>query len=280
MSLKEFTKYGGAAESLSRAIRQNKVSHAYIIEGDRLTDKPGFGKAFAQAICCTIKPGEGCGVCRTCRGIEQEFYEDFYSVAADGRSVRDAAIDALQRDLLNSPVGEAGRNIALIQDADTMTPRAMNHLLKTLEEPAPGTVILLLSENSEKLLPTIRSRCLKVRLQAPPAAGPQADKAMELLQDTLNGTVFTVIAKKIDQDVKSAQEAALLLEALEQIAERRLQAYFLPYGGQTSTLLSLETARALIPLLEEAKRAVESNINYKYTLKDLFLRIGSGGIKW
>ena len=65
---------------------------------------------------------------------------------------------------MNVPSAEGGRNIAILEDADTMTVRAQNRFLKTLEEPQPGTVIMLLSENSRMLLPTIRSRCVRVRV--------------------------------------------------------------------------------------------------------------------
>ena len=78
-------------------------------------------------------------------------HEDIFYVRKDGNSIKDENMSALQERLKNKPLGE--RNIAIVEDADTMTLRAQNRILKTLEEPPSGTVIILLSENTE-------SRCV------------------------------------------------------------------------------------------------------------------------
>ena len=79
------------------------------------------------------------------------------------------------------------RNIAVIKDADTLTVRAQNRLLKTLEEPFEGTVIMLLSENRENLLDTIKSRCIMYRLEDTEKAPEEmpGGKAAELLFQAL-----------------------------------------------------------------------------------------------
>ena len=79
-------------------------------------------------------------------------------------SVKDEQISKLQAELQKKPLGE--RNLAVIKDADTMTKRAQNRILKTLEEPYEGTVIFLLSENRENIIDTVKSRCVIYRLES------------------------------------------------------------------------------------------------------------------
>ena len=75
---------------------------------------------------------------------------------------QDEQISKVQSDIKKKPMEE--RHMVVIQDADTMTLRAQNRLLKTLEEPFEGTVMILLSENRENLLETIKSRCVLYRI--------------------------------------------------------------------------------------------------------------------
>ena len=197
MGLRAYGKYGDAGDKLSQAIRTGRISHAYIIEGDHNVDKLGFAMEFVKALLCPEDPGEGCGLCSTCRRVENGNYEDLYLVQPDRDdkkatlSIKDADIEELQANLKMKPTG-GDRNIAIIDGCDGMTPRAQNRFLKTLEEPAPGTVILLLSENMENLLPTIRSRCVHYRLNTPADAGglPMLQLAWDLLDMDSRYVIF------------------------------------------------------------------------------------------
>lgn len=115
---------------IRQSIRDGKVSHAYLIEGDTCVDKVDFAKDFLKAVSCKVKPGEGCDICADCRKIDHDNCEDLYFVASDGISVKDDMIEKLQENLARKPLGE--RNMAIIADADTMTIRAQNRFLKTL----------------------------------------------------------------------------------------------------------------------------------------------------
>ncbi|MGN1144596.1 MAG: hypothetical protein ACI4SU_08505, partial [Anaerovoracaceae bacterium] len=150
---------------ITGSILAGNVFHAYIIEGDTCVDKLAFAKDMVKAILCTERPGVGCGSCISCRKIDHGNYEDLYFIESDGLSVKDEPVFALQEKLKRKPTA-GDRNLAIIKDADTMTTRAQNRLLKTLEEPPEGTVIFLLSENKDNLLETIRSRCVTYRLNS------------------------------------------------------------------------------------------------------------------
>jgi DNA polymerase III delta prime subunit len=142
-------------EKIRKTIETGNVSHAYIFEGSRISGKETAAKSFIAAV----------------KGIKDlDSDPDHYVVRAEAgqgrtvRSVKDADMEKLQADLKMKPQGD--RNSAIIYDADTMTVKAQNRFLKTLEEPARGTIIVLLSENTENLLETIRSRCVIYRFNS------------------------------------------------------------------------------------------------------------------
>ena len=205
-------------------IKSGNVPHAFIVESPRSVDKTAFATAFAQALLCPVAPGEGCGGCPTCRRIADRNHLDVIYVEATEKkgskvaSVRDEDVEALQERLGSKPL-EGDRSVAVICDADSITPRAFNRFLKTLEEPAPGTVILLLSENMESMPATIRSRCVHLRLNAYGRSGEEgreaADEAAALLDGLLEGRPYYQLREIIEPRAKGRNDALLFVDALE-----------------------------------------------------------------
>lgn len=274
MALETFRNSGRTAERLGEAIRGDRLSHAYIIEGDALSDKVGFAEGFAAAILCPEKPGVGCGVCPTCRQVEHGSYDDLYHFCKEENhaSLRDTVIQQLQKDLLNLPAGRGKRNIAIVEDVDTLTDWAQNRLLKTLEEPLPGTVILLLSENSENLLPTIRSRCVKIRIGGEAAAENPKEKkyrelAEELTEMAVSGAYFYEIKNKLDRQIKDRDAALAFLDA-----EERLMREIMLEGN--APLMDRSKALACVGYIEEARRDILGNVRHVYAVRNLLLKIG------
>lgn len=272
MSLTSYADLGRASEVVSRAIRHGAVSHAYIIEGDHTTDKFGFAVAFAKALLCAEAPGEGCDQCLTCRKIDSGNYEDLYvlrpeaSRAGGTLSLRDQAAEALQERLRLKPTG-GDRNIAIVEGADLMTARAQNRFLKTLEEPADGTVILLLSENTENLLPTIRSRCIVLRVGASGASGTSemGECAEEILGMVSRRAFFFDIQKTLEKQVKDRQSANAFLDALERALSQAMR------DGGTS--FSRGAIAEAISLVEHARMDIRRNVNQKYAIRSLILKL-------
>ena len=274
MGLQEYNKYGNAAAHLHRAILQNMVSHAYLIEGDHTMDKMGFALAFAQAVLCPENRGQGCGVCDVCRRIQHRSYEDLYicepteSAGSKSRaqSVRDAQIEELQNQLKTRP-SEGERNIAVISGADSMTMRAQTRILKTLEEPYPGTVIMLLSENAEMLLPTIRSRCVHVRLTDSPAAADAegltaASDIMDMLRE---GKYYFDIKERLDQEIKTRVDAYTFLDAFEKVLERLIR--------KGCDFLSVRQQAEAVSAVEWTRRAIQKNASYKYAVRHFIIQM-------
>ena len=254
-------------DKLFDAIRSGHLSHAYIIEGDALSGKYETAKRAAMAILCPEMPGEGCGRCSVCRKIEHENHEDIYHVAADESSLKDGAIAELQENLRHKP-SAGNRNIAIVEDADTMTVRAQNRFLKTLEEPNPGTVIFLLSENRDNLLPTIKSRCVTYRMpQVFDETNPYIELAAELLEKAEENVYFWEIKERLEKKVKDRKSAMAFLDA----AEILLMRYF---TGREKSMWSPEHIREVVGYVEEARRDINFNVNYKYALKNMLLKAG------
>lgn len=171
--------------------RHEALPHALLIQG-----RPGLGKthlalSFAKRLLCEVAhgPERACGACPSCGWFEQGNHPDFRLVQPDalagetGREgvaersdASDGAASSKQiridqvRDLqafLRIGTHRGGMRVALIRPAEAMNPATSNSLLKSLEEPPPGTLMLLVSSDPQRLLPTVRSRCQAVPIPLP-----------------------------------------------------------------------------------------------------------------
>lgn len=267
MSLNKYQSNKKLIDRISAGIKHGRVFHAYIIEGDAVSGKEDFAVEFCKAIVCTESPGVGCGNCINCRKIEHDNYEDLYVVESDGMSVKDEQISKLQAELKKKPVGK--RHLAIVKDADTMTARAQNRLLKTLEEPFEGTVIILLSENRENLLSTIRSRCVLYRLEDEKSTSSGSEKAEAIFEVISERKGFFRGKEVLGSIVKNREDALETLDGLERIYQRMLK-----WEDDRRTLFTKEEIFSSIELIEEARRDLISKVNYQYALKNLILKMG------
>lgn len=252
---------------IAESIKIGRVFHAYIIEGDALSAKEDFAKEFCKAVVCETKSGTGCGDCLNCRKIEHDNYEDLYFIESDGMSVKDEQIFKLQSDLKKKPM--ASRNLAIIKDADTMTVRAQNRLLKTLEEPFEGTIIILLSENRQNLLETIKSRCILYRLEDSKDDGQGYEGAEAVFQAISEKKNFFAVKTILSKHMKSRDDAFVLLDGLERIYEK-----LLTWEDTRRKFYQKEEVFQAIELIEEARRDLLAKVNYQYAIKNLILKIG------
>jgi DNA polymerase-3 subunit delta' len=159
-----------ARELLARALRSATVHPAYLFAGP-----PGVGKhlaaaEFARAWLCLREGPEPCGECESCRKLGGGAHGDFIEVAPDKnkKSIGVGQVRDLGEWLAQSPA-LGRRKAAIVDPADRMTLEAANALLKTLEEPPPGRVLVHVATRPGGLPPTVRSRCQQVSF------GPLAD---------------------------------------------------------------------------------------------------------
>ncbi len=156
-------------EHLHNALSTGKVSHAYIISGEKSSGKEFIAKIFAMALQCEKGQAEPCQECRSCRQALSGNHPDIIILTHEKPNT--ISVDDI-RTQVNGDVAikpySGSRKVYLMNEAEKMTVQAQNALLKTLEEPPEYAVLLLLTSNINALLPTILSRC--VILQMRPAA--------------------------------------------------------------------------------------------------------------
>ena len=171
-------------EHLRNALITDKVSHAYIINGEKSSGKEFIAKVFAMALQCEKGGEEPCQECHSCKQALSGNHPDIIRVIHEKPNT--ISVDDI-RAQVNNDVGikpySGSRKIYIINEAEKMTPQAQNALLKTLEEPPAYAVILLLTANVNSLLPTILSRCVVLNMK--PVADELVKKyLMEQLQVT------------------------------------------------------------------------------------------------
>ncbi|MFC0334205.1 DNA polymerase III subunit delta' [Paenibacillus sepulcri] len=157
MSIAQLAGQPMAKRILQHALRSGKVSHAYLFSGPPGSGRMAMAKEFAKALFCTAGQGDACGECLACRKFDHGNQPNLHVVEPDGSSIKIDQIRELQRELAYRSSG-AERKIYIMQRAETMTPQAANSLLKFLEEPQTLVVAILLTENGQAMLPTVRSR--------------------------------------------------------------------------------------------------------------------------
>lgn len=148
-----------AARLLQEDLRQGSPAHAYLLAGRSSEQKREIVPLFVQALLCQDPvDGEPCGLCASCQAWERGGHPDYHSLQPEGSSLKIDQIRLWHSFFRYSP--DLGRHqVFLLEQPELMTVPAANSLLKVLEEPVPGTVFLLVTEDESLLLQTIVSRC-------------------------------------------------------------------------------------------------------------------------
>ncbi len=153
---------------IGNAVTSDTVSHAYILNGERGSGKKLLAKLFAMSLQCENREpdGDACGKCRSCRQAQNGNQPDIIMVSHEkpGSISVDDIREQVNNDIVIKPYSSRYK-IYIIPEADLMTVQAQNALLKTIEEPPEYAVLMLLTENAESMLPTIRSRCVMLKLR-------------------------------------------------------------------------------------------------------------------
>ena len=169
-----------------QAMIDGRVPHALLIGGPSGIGKTTLALDLAAGLLCddpdrSLRP---CRACRGCRLVERGRHPDLHRLAPSGAGdqikigdrdrAEDGTVRRLAADLVLLPV-EGGARVAVIERADRLTDDAQTALLKTLEEPPAGVTIILCADDEDRLLPTVRSRCARLRL------GPVATREVEAI---------------------------------------------------------------------------------------------------
>ncbi|HLU76986.1 MAG TPA: DNA polymerase III subunit delta' [Burkholderiales bacterium] len=199
------------------AARGEQLPHALLIQGRAGIGKTVFARAFAAWLLCEGARSEtaACGECEPCRWFEQGNHPDFRQIEPEflspemegverskepSRQIKIEQVRELQR-FLAVGTHRAGRRVAIVRPAEAMNVATANALLKSLEEPPPDTLFLLVASQPARLLPTVRSRCQAVHLPAPDAetaaqwlAAQGFDEARAMLAHCANAPLAAIEA--------------------------------------------------------------------------------------
>lgn len=151
---------------IQTAVKKKQLSHAYILNGQRGSGKKMLARLFAMTLQCESGKEDPCGACRSCIQTKNDNQPDIITVKHEKPATIsvDDIREQLNGDIQIKPYSSPYK-IYIIPEADLMTDQAQNALLKTLEEPPEYAIIFLLTENADRLLATIRSRCVMLKLR-------------------------------------------------------------------------------------------------------------------
>jgi DNA polymerase III subunit delta' len=147
---------------LKSAITGGRLAHAYLFHGREGIGKKAAALAFAEAILCDRKQAEACNTCLSCKKTGHGNHPDLITIAAEGTFIKIQAVKDLLHMMAFRPL-EGGRRLFIIDEADRMNQTAANALLKTLEEPSPANILVLITSKPYILPRTILSRCQQIR---------------------------------------------------------------------------------------------------------------------
>lgn len=167
-SFKDVVGHKNIIKYIESAVQADAVSHAYILNGERGSGKKLLANLFAMSLQCQDRAenGEACGKCQSCKQAKSGNQPDIIRVIHEKPNT--ISVDDIRTQVNNDIVIKpysSKYKIYIIPEADLMSVQAQNALLKTIEEPPEYAVIMLLTENAETLLPTIRSRCVMMKLR-------------------------------------------------------------------------------------------------------------------
>jgi DNA polymerase-3 subunit delta' len=182
-------------EAAVRAVRdafvRGALPHAILLAGPAGTGKTTLALDLAAALLCTTgTPVERpCRDCRGCRMVEHGNHPDLHRLAPTGPGAvigiggrdRGPGVRGLIDELALLPA-EGGARVAIVESAERLTEDAQSAFLKTLEEPPPRATFILCADEADRLLPTIRSRCARIRL------GPVSTRTIEAILEDAAGT--------------------------------------------------------------------------------------------
>jgi DNA polymerase-3 subunit delta' len=168
---------------LERSLERNRLAHAYLFSGDSLESLETIARTLAKALnCASAKDSaartlRSCGKCDACRRIENNVHPNVLWVRPEMKS-RVISVDEMRElmQTVNLKPTAAEFKVGVVVAADRLSPQAANAFLKTLEEPPPNSILILLTTEPQRILETVISRCLRLNFggDAPPVRAKHA----------------------------------------------------------------------------------------------------------
>lgn len=278
---------------LEKSINTGKISHSYMFIGQEGIGKFLIAKEFAKAILCEKEP-KPCNICESCIKFNGENNPDIQIIdETEEKSIKTELIREMVKGVYEKPI-ESLKKVYIINEAQKMTKEAQNSLLKTLEEPPEYVVIILIVENENLLLNTIKSRCTKIKFN--PLENSEIIKILkekyqyeevpENILEVANGSVTHALLVKGKEDL--FKEIKLTFSNLEEVnIIDLLNKKDIIFKDKDSIYEILDYINVIlfeklknnikyancIKTVEETKDRLKKNSNYDMTIDNLLLKI-------
>ena len=252
---------------LQQQLRAGQLFHAYIFSGSGAYEQ---AEALAAALECLSPDGDGqaCGVCQACHNVSQHIHADVRWLEPQGTQHKVEDIRSLVADAGLSRMSGAFK-VYILEQAEKITIESANTLLKLLEEPIPDTVLLLLAEQPDQLLPTIVSRCQQFSFgsqkQEPVSSAEIRDAARSFLNSLPQLPLYQVLQRARDYDKDRVGQSAFLFALLQELHSCA--------KGEPGLLWSRSGALAAAELVEQSIDRLERGINQKLLLDVTYLQL-------
>lgn len=163
---KDIVGQGSIISHMKNAIKLNKISHAYIINGEKGMGKKTIAKIFSMTLQCEKGGDEPCMQCHSCKQAISNNHPDIRWITHEKPSTIaiDEVREQINNDILIKPYSSKYK-IYIVDEAEKLTIQAQNALLKTIEEPPAYGIIMLLTNNKDSFLQTILSRCVALEMR-------------------------------------------------------------------------------------------------------------------
>lgn len=261
------------------ALRQERLSHAYLFAGPEGSGKRVFVRELAKAFLCP-QSGAACS-CASCRAVDHDNHPGvtFYGIA-EGKSVVD--IETVRFLCERTQYRRDHLQLTILEDADRMSEPAANALLKTLEEPPDGVLLILLARSTAVLPTTIVSRChripfLKADIDLPELSGEKRSHLAEILEPSFF----------VDREPRAWLDDVLgkrpsLRAAVMDLLDVLLTWGRLSLGDQQGTDLdtALRTAEAFLELRTDVERGVQADLVLERVIRLLRTRPAGNPVRW
>lgn len=266
---------------INKIIKNNKVSHAYLIELNDYEDDMKYIFDFIKMIICNIEYSLLDKENNIIRLIDDNNYPDIKIIEPDGATIKKGQMIDLQKDYSNKSLLD-GKRIYVVKEADKLNPASANTILKFLEEPEEDIIAILLTQNRYKILETILSRCqiLTIKENSMPII---EDDLYDLLKCVINPNDFYIKYSSIVNDI--IQDKDIAKEKLEKIENIIILYLENKYNNKEiddkleKLFKDIDSNKLLniLKIIEEEIKRLEFNVNYKLWLDALFSRLTIGG---
>ena len=273
-------------KQLQTIVEKDRLAHAYIFEGEKGTGKRDVVSFFMKLLLCgNLSKNVPCETCRNCRRIDSGNHPNIKQVEPDGQFIKIDQVRDLVAELKMTGV-EEGKKIYVLHHADKLNVASANMLLKFLEEPDGQVVAILLTEQIQSILPTIRSRCQHIKFAKAPREALIEDLVTHEVSTSMAATL-SMVTNDIDTALELATDEHFLLarktvlKLVEIVHQNVHEALLFVHDEWLPLFKEKEEMEQALDLLLFAYRdmvAIKANQNSTCTYPDMYQRFNDIGL--